>query len=73
LLYPYRIVFLGFWLFLLVVYLVDVLRRTDMSAGQKVRWLLVLLMLNVWAMPVYWYLYLRPRHGKLFGSDDGEG
>ena len=47
---------------LLVVYLVDVFRNPDLEDEQDLRimWVLLVVLAGPFAMPVYWWLFLRP-------------
>jgi hypothetical protein len=47
---------------LMAVYLVDVIRNPDLLDKQDMRtmWIVLVIILNGFAMPVYWWLYLRP-------------
>jgi hypothetical protein len=46
---------------LLVVYIIDVFRNPRLEETHRVLWAIVLFMGNAIAMPVYWWLYMRPR------------
>jgi hypothetical protein len=43
---------------LTVFYIVDVFQSNRVSADKKALWAVVLFLGNIFAMPVYWYLYL---------------
>jgi hypothetical protein len=47
---------------LMAVYLIDVFRNPDLVDKQDMRtmWVVLVITLNGLAMPVYWWLYLRP-------------
>jgi hypothetical protein len=47
---------------LLAIYLVDVFHNADLAATQDRRtmWVVLLIVLNAFAMTVYWWTYLRP-------------
>jgi hypothetical protein len=43
---------------LMVFYVVHLFRTTEVGADKKALWAVVLFLGNMFAMPVYWYLYL---------------
>ena len=45
---------------LLVVYVVDVFRNPRVPQDQRVMWLIVILLGGPIAMPIYWWLHMRP-------------
>ena len=47
---------------LIAIYLVDVFRNGELREKQDVRtmWIVLIIVVGAFAMPVYWWLYLRP-------------
>ena len=47
---------------LIAVYLVDVFRNQELQDRQDMRtlWIVLIIVVGGFAMPVYWWLYLRP-------------
>lgn len=45
-------------LILIVIYLVHLFKTSDVRQDKKALWAVVLLLANIWAMPVYWYFYI---------------
>ena len=43
---------------LTIIYMVDVFRNERVEKDYKVLWAVVIFMGNLFAMPIYWYLYL---------------
>lgn len=43
---------------LTIIYMVDVFRNERVEKDYKVLWAVVIFMGNMFAMPIYWYLYL---------------
>ena len=43
-----------------IVYAVDAFRSPRLSEDTRALWLVLLILLNAWAVPVYWYLHVRP-------------
>ena len=46
---------------LLVVYIRDAYRNPDLPDDRRIFWAVVLFMGNAIAMPIYWWLYMRPK------------
>lgn len=46
---------------LMAVFLVHAFRTDQMNADRRILWVVVLLLFGVFANPVYWWLYIRPR------------
>jgi hypothetical protein len=45
---------------LAIFYVIDVFRNDRVIEEKKALWGVVILLGNIFAMPVYWYLYVRP-------------
>ncbi len=43
-----------------IAYLIDVFRNPLLPEDTRAMWLVLLILLNAWAVPVYWYLHVRP-------------
>ena len=43
-----------------VVYAIDAFRSPRLSEDMRAMWLVLLILLNAWAVPVYWFLHVRP-------------
>ena len=60
---------------LMIFYIVNVFRNDRVEQGKKVLWAAVLFFGNIFAMPIYWYLYiwrepsLPPAADTSFGHD----
>ena len=46
---------------LLAVYAIDIFRNPAVREDRRVMWLVLVLFLNIGAMPVYWWHYMRRR------------
>jgi hypothetical protein len=45
---------------LIVIYVIDVFRNPRVDPDHRVLWLILILLGGIIAMPVYWWLHLRP-------------
>ena len=52
---------------LMAVYVVHAFRNSRFTPEMRILWVIILFMGNMFAFPVYWWLYLRP-HGTDAGS-----
>ena len=43
-----------------VVYAIDVFRNPRLVEDTRAMWLVLLILLNAWVVPVYWYRHVRP-------------
>jgi hypothetical protein len=43
-----------------IVYAIDVFRNPRVSEDMRAAWLVLLILLNAWVVPVYWYRHVRP-------------
>ena len=43
-----------------IVYAIDLFRNPRLAEDARAMWLVLLILLNAWAVPVYWYLHVRP-------------
>ena len=63
---PFEVLFIGNLVMMLViigvtiVYIVDVFRNPRIPNEQRALWAVVIFLGNVFAMPVYWWLHIRP-------------
>ncbi len=46
-----------------VVYAIDVFQNPRLSEDARAMWLVLLILLNAWAVPVYWHRHVRPSAG----------
>jgi len=59
---------------LIGLYLLHAHRNTHLSEDKRTRWLIAILIANVFAMPIYWYKHMRPAYSeriKATGIDSG--
>ena len=56
-----QLLFMAVWVALLAFYIVHVFRTDRVPADKKALWAVVLFLGNMFAMPVYWYLYIWPK------------
>ena len=56
-----QLLFMGFLVALLAFYIVHVFRTDRVPSDKKALWAVVLFLGNLFAMPVYWYLYVWPK------------
>jgi hypothetical protein len=43
-----------------VLYAIDAFRSPHVSEDMRAAWLVLLILLNAWVVPVYWYRHVRP-------------
>ncbi len=43
-----------------IVYAIDAFRNPRLGEDMRAAWLVLLILLNAWAVPVYWYRHVRP-------------
>lgn len=49
----------------LILFCVDLYRRPDVTGDKQTFWLLVLLLGNMIAAPIYWWMYVRPTDSRI--------
>ncbi len=60
--------FTALWMLgLTILYLVHVLRNHQLETNKRMLWAMILLVGNVFAMPIYWYLYIWRKQGDSLG------
>jgi len=53
---------------LMATYLVHLFREDRLPSDRRVLWAVVLLLFGMFAFPVYWWLYVRPRGVETYGT-----
>lgn len=57
---------------LMIIYIRDAYRTPEVPDDRRTFWAVVLFMGNAIAMPIYWWLYMRPGRATKVGSDVAE-
>lgn len=49
---------------LLVIYIIDIFHTTDIEQDKKLYWIIMVLIGNVFVLPVYWFFYILQKKSK---------
>lgn len=53
---------------MMIWYIIKTCKNPNFTSGEKVLWVILLYMLNVFVFPVYWFMFVKNEQGSLFSD-----